>query len=457
MKNIFIILLVLLSHNILIPQQRTLKKVPKEDHQYFLDFFTSTNPKVHKLAIKHIETNWSESFEILAIESLYFLNHQSTTLKLFNILNKKTRKNYGYDFNKWYQYIWNKKPTYTKEYYSFKAALHKSLDSRFNTYFLNRENLSTIRLDEVRWGGVIQDGIPPLRNPKMISANNARYLNNNDIVFGISVNGDVRAYPKRILAWHEMFTDIVGDTPVAGVYCTLCGTVILYKTEKDGIQYQMGTSGFLYRSNKLMYDQKTQSLWNTLWGKPVIGPLVEKGIELEYLSVVTTTWGAWKKRHPNTTVLSLQTGHKRDYGEGVAYKNYFSTDQLMFSVPKKDKRLKNKQEILAIRLPTETDENIAISSKFLKKNNIYQNQINNKNITVFTDKSGSHRVYFTAKTKFISYNKQSTATDQKGNTWTIYEDRLENNKTKEIAYRLPTHNAFWFGYKAAFPDTKLIK
>ncbi|WP_299440666.1 DUF3179 domain-containing protein [uncultured Aquimarina sp.] len=429
----------------------------KQDHEYFLDLFNSTNLEVHESALKHIETNWSESFEILAIESLYFLNQPLSTLKLFNILSKKSGKQYGYDFNKWYQYVWNKKPAYTDDYYEFKAALHKSIDSRFHTYFLNRKNLSTIRLDEVRWGGVIQDGIPPLRNPKMISANNANYLDDNDIVFGISINGDIRAYPKRILAWHEMFTDTVGGIPVAGVYCTLCGTVILYKTEKDGIKYQLGTSGFLYRSNKLMYDQKTQSLWNTLWGKPVIGPLIGKGIELEYLSVVTTTWGAWKKLHPNTTVLSLQTGHDRDYGEGIAYQDYFATDKLMFSIPKKDKRLKNKQEILAIRLPSETDENIAISSKFLKKNSIYTGEINNKNFTVFTDKSGAHRTYFTLTTQFISYDKQSTATDQNGNIWTLYENRLENNTTKEVLRRLPTHNAFWFGYKAAFPDTKLIK
>ncbi len=276
----------------------------KGDYEYFLDFFTSGDTQVHKNALRYIERNWSKHFEILAVESLYFLKSPSTSVKLLNILQKKTKKYYSYDFNKWYEYIWNKEVLYQPSYYTFKATLHKAIDSRFGKYFLDREHQSTIRLDEVRWGGVIQDGIPPLRNPKMITAEAASYLNDNDIVFGISVNGDTRAYPKRILAWHEMFTDQVGNIPVAGVYCTLCGTVIIYKTEKDGVKYQLGTSGFLYRSNKLMYDQKTQSLWNTLWGKPVIGPLVGTGIELEYLSVVTTTWGEWKKLHPETTVLS---------------------------------------------------------------------------------------------------------------------------------------------------------
>ena len=147
-------------------------------------------------------------------------------------------------------------------------------------------------------------------------------------------NGDVRAYPKRILAWHELFTDEVGRVPVAGVYCTLCGTVILFETEHDGVRHELGTSGFLYRSNKLMYDRATQSLWSTFGGRPVIGPLAMEDIRLEVRSVVTTTWGEWRRRHPTTKVLSLNTGHRRDYSEGAAYREYFSTDELMFNVPK---------------------------------------------------------------------------------------------------------------------------
>lgn len=82
-----------------------------------------------------------------------------------------------------------------------------------------------------------------------------------------------------------------------------------------------------------MYDKTTQSLWSTERGKPVLGPLVDKGIQLPYESVVTTTWGEWRKRNPKITVLSLDTGHQRDYGESVAYQQYFATDQLMFNTP----------------------------------------------------------------------------------------------------------------------------
>ena len=185
------------------------------------------------------------------------------------------------------------------------------------------------------------------------------------MIFGIEINGDVRAYPKRILAWHEMFVDTIGGESIAGVYCTLCGTVIIYDTDVDGINHEIGTSGFLYRSNKLMYDKATQSLWNTFQGKPVIGPLVGQDIKLPHRYVVTTTWGEWKRRHPDTKVLSLNTGHNRNYGEGIAYQQYFATDELMFTVPKLDKRLNNKSEILGLTFSQSPDKPLAIDVNYL--------------------------------------------------------------------------------------------
>ena len=147
-----------------------------------------------------------------------------------------------------------REPREHPRYADFKAALYGLIDPKFRGYF-SSQRTSMIRLDEVRWGGVVQDGIPPLRGPEMISAKEATYLDDDNVIFGLEVEGDVRAYPKRILAWHEMFVDTVGGVPVAGVYCTLCGTMILYETMHDGVAHELGTSGFLYRSNKLMYDQ----------------------------------------------------------------------------------------------------------------------------------------------------------------------------------------------------------
>ncbi len=416
---------------------------------------SSTNDEALRL-VQVIDKTWETSYEIMTIETVYILQNPLVSLELINLLQDKTSKRYGYNFSEWYKWLWNKKEAKDKNYGNFKSYLHKKIDPKFDLYFKGRNEKTTIRLDEVRWGGVVQDGIPPLRSPEMINASEATYLEDNNIVFGIEVNGDVRAYPKRILAWHEMFVDEVGGVPVAGVYCTLCGTVILYKTEFNGINYELGTSGFLYRSNKLMYDRTTQSLWNTLRGEPVIGPLINKGIALEHLSVVTTTWGEWKRRHPNTKVLSERTGHKRDYSEGEAYKAYFATDELMFNTPFDDRRLKNKDEVLALRFPEYPLDQLAISTKFLKKNPIYTDLIGRKSFVVFTDRSGANRVYNAEGVKFVSYDGDSKIKDDTGILWRLKEDQLFSADGRTAA-RLPYHRAFWFGWLAAYPNTRLVK
>ncbi len=424
--------------------------------QYFLDLIRSSDKKVHDRAFSFIDKNWKDEFEIMAIEIMYFGYNSGVGQRMAVLLNEKTNQNGGLDFNAWYAYLWNKEEKLIPGYDYFKSQLHKEIDPKFENYFQGRQENSLIRLDEIRWGGVLQDGIPPLRNPEMISVQQASYLQDDNIVFGIEVNGEARAYPKRILAWHEMFTDTVQGIPLAGVYCTLCGTVILYKTTVNGVKHRMGTSGFLYRSNKLMYDQATQSLWSTLEGKPVVGPLVGKDIQMDYLSVVTTTWGEWRKKHPETSVLSLNTGHRRDYGEGVAYKSYFADDQLMFNVQRNDNRLKNKESILAIKLPEFPEETVAISTRFLKKNKVYHLEVGSKNLIVLTDKSGANRVFEAHDTRFKKLKSSTTVEDSAGMTWTIKENQLL--AADGTAYeRIHTFNAFWFGWQAAYPDTRLIK
>lgn len=429
----------------------------KKGYNYFLDFFISKSPYVLQSSLKQIALTWNKSYEILAIETIYFSQNTIAVHDLLQLLEEKTGKEFKLDFDKWYDYIWNKPAAYNEDYYKFKAEVHGLIDLKFYRYFDQRADESLIRLDEVRWGGVVQDGIPPLRNPKMIDASIADYLEDSNIVFGIEVNGEARAYPKRILAWHEMFTDVVGNTAVAGVYCTLCGTVILYKTNHKGQQYQLGTSGFLYRSNKMMYDKKTQSLWSTSLGKPVLGPLVNKNIELDYLSVVTTTWKEWKTKHPNTKVLSLKTGHKRNYGEGVAYNNYFSSDKLMFTVPKLDKKLLNKDEVLVIRSKKNKDKVLAVASSFLKANPIYDYKIDDSFFTVITDASGAHRVYYNSNIKFKEITSVNKITDINGYVWDIGENTLSSPLLNKKLLRLHSYNAFWFGINAAFKQVELIK
>ena len=248
---------------------------------------------------------------------------------------------------RWHDWIWDQPYDPHPDYAFFKGLLYSQLDPRLEAFFPQGVR-SLIRLDEIDRGGVAVNGIPPLEYPKRLDASAAHYLRDDDIVFGIALEDEARAYPKRILAWHEMALDRLGGVELTIVYCTLCGTVIPFESVANGRHFTFGTSGLLYRSNKLMFDHETRSLWNTFGDVPVVGSLAGSGIELTPHATVTTTWGEWRSLHPATTVLSLDTGHRRDYSEGAAYRNYFSTDELMFQVSNTDSLLKNKEEVLVV-------------------------------------------------------------------------------------------------------------
>ncbi len=411
------------------------------------------NPIVSKSSLSSIQDSWHMGYAAMLLEIHRFIGDRETGNQIAAVLQAKLGQSSESNRRESWRIVWQQPYMPHPKYAEFKAALYSEVDPRFAEYFRNTEH-STIRLDEVVWGGVVRDGIPPLKDPHMLNAVDADYLADTDVVFGIVVGDDARAYPKRILAWHEMVKDIVGGVSLNGVYCTLCGSMIAYKTEVNGKHYELGTSGFLYRSNKLMYDHETKSLWSTLDGKPCVGPLVGQVIELEPYHVVTTTWGEWKRRHPQTKVLSLKTGHRRDYGEGVAYRNYFATDDLMFDVPSRDNRLKNKDEVLIVRLDTERP--IAISTKFLQAQPVYHDTVNQQRFVVVTDLSGANRVYAAGNVTFMN-NKEYALIDNAGQTWTMTEASLINTSTHTTLARLPAHRAFWFGWYAVHPDTRLIQ
>ena len=406
-------------------------------------------------AIDLIESNWEPSYLPMVLDVMRLIRNPAISATLLRLIETKTGGEHGFDLGEWQRAMWNAPEVRHPRYAAFKGALHAFLDPRFAAYF-DEVGEPLIRLDEIVWGGVRQDGIPPLRNPAMLAADQIGYLDDDHIVFGISVNGDARAYPKRILGWHEMFVDTVGGVPVAGVYCTLCGTVILYHTEHDGVNHALGTSGFLYRSNKLMYDQATQSLWSTMRGIPVVGPLVGKGIVLDRGSVVTTTWGEWRRRHPDTKVLTLDTGHSRDYSEGAAYRDYFATDDLMFQVPALDARLMNKAEVFTVLLGAHPDRPLAISADFLAANPVHHDAIEDTALVVLTDPSGANRAYASEDVTFTGYDGDRSAEDRSGATWTMDEHALTAADGR-VLHRIPAQRAFWFGWYAAFPHTRLVQ
>ena len=166
---------------------------------------------------KTLAAQWSTAQVPMILEAQRFSRDRLLLRETYDFLAKETGQNLGYDRDAWENWLWAQDYKPAPNYPYFKKRLYQRIDHKFAKYFSN-DRKATIRLDEVVWGGVLQDGIPPLRNPKMISAASANYLGDNDVVFGIEVKGEARAYPKRILAWHEMFVDTIQGVPLAGVY-----------------------------------------------------------------------------------------------------------------------------------------------------------------------------------------------------------------------------------------------
>lgn len=167
--------------------------------------------------IEELDRNWQLADAPMLMEVNRFAHNREIARELHTLLQKKSGKTFAAGSNEWQKWLWSQNYQEHPDYPEFKGKLYRQIDPAFKKYFHNNPK-STIRFDEIRWGGVIQDGIPPLRNPKMISAKKASYLADSDLVFGIAVGDDFRAYPKRILAWHEMFTDTIQGIPLAGVY-----------------------------------------------------------------------------------------------------------------------------------------------------------------------------------------------------------------------------------------------
>ena len=300
-----------------------------------------------------------------------------------------------------------------------------------------------------------KDGIPALVNPELVAPSDdaAGYLDDDELIFGVAINGDVRAYPLRVLDWHEMFNDVVGGVPVALAYCTLCGSGILFETAVEGrdAPFEFGSSGFLYRSNKLMYDRETNSLWNQFTGQPVVGDLVGSDIELRVRPIAITTWKKWLARNPKTRVLSLETGHKRDYWSGKPYATYFDSPDLMFPARVSDTRLAAKDYVFALRLG---DVEKAWSVDLFTDQPVPNDVIGDREIVLIGDpESRTVRAYESGGLEFGADSQDAEALVAGTDTWHITEDALVAEGQRRLA-RLPGHIAYWFAWQNYRPNTE---
>ena len=307
-----------------------------------------------------------------------------------------------------------------------------------------------------------KDGIPALKTPPVIPASEAGYLDDAETVFGITLQSVSRAYPQRILDWHEMANDSLAGEPFALSYCTLCGAAIAYETSRPGASpHVFGSSGLLYRSNKLMYDEATLSLWSSLTGEPVVGGLVGSNLVLPILPLTVTSWRDWKARHPDTTVLALKTGFTRDYTPGAAYGKYFASPDTMFPVWKRDPVLSPKTTVFAVRRAGGAK---AYPLEILFRERVVNDTVGSEDLVLAADPgSGAVRVYQRGGRLFAEGPDGLLVEPATGELWECREEGLipqrsgvEDGMPKALA-RVPGHRAYWFGWYAFFPDTALYR
>jgi len=209
----------------------------------------------------------------------------------------------------------------------------------------------SIPLNEILSGGPGKDGIPSIDNPKFLSASGAAFLESSDIGLGLTVEGESRFYPYRILVWHEIVNDTVGGEPVLVTYCPLCATGVVFDRRVGGEVQEFGVSGLLWQSNLLMYNragsEDKESLWSQVLGEAVLG--VDTGEKLSIIRSDVVRWSDWRKGHPDTKVLSNDTGVSRDYGRDP-YGNYYTSESVSFGASFSDTRLHPKELVHGVEI-----------------------------------------------------------------------------------------------------------
>ncbi|WP_409559344.1 DUF3179 domain-containing protein [Accumulibacter sp.] len=201
--------------------------------------------------------------------------------------------------------------------------------------------------EEILAGGPPRDGIPAIDQPVFLPARAPGDLKLQDRVLGVLVNGVAKAYPLAILNWHEIVNDHFGKTPVTVTYCPLCGTGMAFLAEVAGQAMKFGVSGLLYNSDVLLYDRRTESLWSQIDRRAISGP--HQGVRLVSLPLEHTSWLDWRQRHPDTLVLSRDTGQVRDYNRDP-YAGYENNRETYFPVRFRAQGYHPKERVLGLEI-----------------------------------------------------------------------------------------------------------
>jgi hypothetical protein len=324
-------------------------------------------------------------------------------------------------------------------------------------------NNAIIPTSEVFDGGPGPDGIPPIESPIFTQDLSSAGFGDFELVAGVKIDDEIRAYPHNILNWHEVINDqfiFNGISERATVsYCPLTGSAMLWKAFIEPANKTFGTSGLLYNSNLIMYDRGTTSFWSQMLEQSVAGPEIQR--IPDRLQLIETSWGTWKAMYPGTKLLTENTGFSRDY-DAYPYDTFREDNNLLWPTNNSDdNRLHKKERVLGI--------NVGNSSKVYPISNFAGN------IEVINEKVGDMEVVVTGSAGFnfgAVYNRELedctmltfeavpnklpvVMKDNEGNEWDVFGIAVTGARTGEQLQKTNSYIAYWYAWTAFFPGADI--
>lgn len=317
--------------------------------------------------------------------------------------------------------------------------------------------------DNIVSGGPPKDGIPAVDEPQFVGAADAGFLSDDDVVFGLVLDGEAHAYPQLVLVWHEIVNDRFPDGPISVTYCPLTGSVVGFRgTAPDGGSYDFGTTGKLVNSNLLMYDRQTDSEWPQLLGAAITG--VARGEALEEIPVDWTTWSSWRRAHPDTVVLTTETGYLRSYGQDpygsyTPLSGYYENDRLLFDVLHTDDRLPRKEVVIGVK---HGEDRLAVPKALVRDRQAVRAVVGGEPVVVLHDPDLDEGRAFLERLPSGETAVSPAGTpgryrdDSTGSLWNASGTAVDGPLQGEALPRLLSLDVMWFAWFAFYPQTALI-
>ena len=327
-------------------------------------------------------------------------------------------------------------------------------DTEFEGGDCNGENW-LIPCQQVVDGGPDQDGIPSIDDPQFSTVSEITFLEDWELVMGVKVGDNIKAYPHVILYYHEIVNDEVDETPIALTFCPLTGSGIGWERTINGEITEFGVSGLIHKNNLIPYDRNTGSRWSQMLNKSVNGDL--KGLDISTVNVVEMTWGAWKEAFPDSEVLNTNTGFNRNYDKYLYGEDYpVNNSRILFPIYQEDERLDRKTLVHGI--------NIRSVSK------VYPIALFNPQLQVINDIFEGEKILIVGSSEMkvsvsffrtladgtelefqpVNEDLPVIAEDQEGNHWDIFGEAVSGPRKGEKLKHTGGYNAYWFAWADFF-------